>query len=142
MRVALDREASTLLAGALRFNWREGYGVVIPLRLIDPHRLQPGQLAERLCATAETLYSELYHQRGVDLSSLWRELDRSDQLAIGVARRLILDHVPFYLRQLSLKCATLEEQLAICDSRRRRVAEAEGNGQSAESARKRSARSP
>lgn len=136
MRVALDREAPTLLAGDLRFNWREGYGVVIPLRLIDPRRLQPEKLADLLRATAETLYSELYYQRSVDLSSLWRELDRSDQLAIDVARRLILDHVPFYLRQLSVKSLTLQEQLATCDSRRRRVAEAEGNDQPAESARK------
>ena len=136
MRVALDNDAPTILAGALRVNWHEGYRVVIPLRLIDPHRLQPGQLAELLRATAETLYSEPYQQDSVDLSPLWRELDRSDQLEIGVARRLILDHFPFYLRQLSVKCAPLEEQLAICDSRRRRVAEAEGDGQSAESARK------
>ena len=136
MRVALDREVSTLLAGDLHVNWRAGYGVVIPLRLIDPHRLQPENLADLLRSTAETLYSDLYYQGSVDLSSLWRELDSSDQLAIDVARRLILDHVPFYLRQLSVKSPTLQEQLAICDSRRRRVAEAEGNDQSAESARK------
>ena len=135
VRVALDREAPTLLAGALNYNWREGYGVVIPLRPVDPHLVQPERLAAMLRATAEDLYSKLYNQGGVDLSPLWRELDRSDQLEIGIARRLILDHVPFYLRQLSVRNEPIEEQLTICDSRRRRIAEAEADGESLEPAR-------
>ena len=136
MRVALDDEARTLLAGALNYHWREGYRVVVPLRRIDPDRLQTEQLRALLRATAEQLYCELYNQGSVDFSSLWRELDRSDQLEILVARRLILDHVPFYLRQLSIKSKGIEAQLAVCDSRRRGIAEAEAEGQSTESARK------
>ena len=124
-RVALDRGAPTLLAGALHYNWREGYGVVVPLRSVDPYLLPAERLAAMLRATAEDLYSQLYNQGSVDLSSLWRELDRSDQLEIGTARRLILDHVPFYLRQLSVRSEPIEKQLAICDSHRRRIAEAE-----------------
>ena len=44
----------------------------------------------------------------MDFSALWRELDRSDQLEIRIARRLILDHIPFYLRQLSVKSQPIE----------------------------------
>ena len=136
MRVALDQEAPTLLAGALNYNWREGYEVVIPLRPVDPYSLQPERLAATLRATAEDLYSNLYNQGRVDLSTLWRELDRSDQLEIGIARRLILDHLPLYLRQLSVRNEPIEEQLTICDSRRRRIAEAEADGEVLEPARR------
>ena len=133
-QVPLDQNPATLLAGHL--NWRGGYGVMIPLRRIDPDRYQPERLGEILRATAEGLYDMLYNQGGADLSVLWAELNRTDQLEIGIARRLILDHIPFYLRQLSVKCEPIERQLAICDRLRRRIAEAEADsGQSAESAR-------
>ena len=131
MRVALEQEPRTLLAGAL--SWQGGYGVMIPLRRIEPRSLQaewPGRL---LRATAERLYEDLYNQPTADFGALWQELDRSDQLEIGVARRLILDHLPFYLRQLSVECEGIENQLSICDSARRRIAEAEVGGQSSES---------
>ena len=133
MRVALEQEPRTLLAGAL--SWQGGYGVTVPLRRIETDRLQPERLCELLRATAERLYSDLYNQGGTDFSALWQELDQSDQLEIDIARRLILDHVPFYLRQLSVKCEGIEDQLSICDGLRRRVAEAEEDKQSAESAR-------
>ena len=131
IRVALDQEIHTLLAGAL--NWQGGYGVMIPLRRIEIGHLQAEQLFDLLRATAERLYFDLYNQAKVDFNALWRELDRSDQLEIGIARRLILDHIPFYLRQLSVKSHRIENQLAICDSWRRRIAEAEAEGQSGES---------
>ena len=133
MRVALEQEVSTLLAGA--FSWQGGYGVMIPLRRVELGRFQAEQLFDLLRATAERLYFDLYNQGKVDFSALWRELDRSDQLEIRIARRLILDHIPFYLRQLSVKSQPIEEQLAICDSWRRRIAEVEADGQSAESGR-------
>ena len=133
MRAALEQEPRTLLAGAL--SWQGGYGVMIPLRRIESGRLQPERLRDLLRATAERLYSDLYNQGDADFGVLWRELDRSDQLEIDIARRLILDHIPFYLRQLSVKCEGIEEQLSICDGWRRRVAESEEDKQSAEPAR-------
>ena len=133
MQVALEQKMSTLLAGAL--SWKGGYGVMIPLRRVELGRFQAEQLFDLLRATAERLYFDLYNQGKVDFSALWRELDRSDQLEIRIARRLILDHIPFYLRQLSVKSQPIEAQLAICDSWRRRVAEAEADGQTAESGR-------
>ena len=135
IQVPLDQDPDTLLAGHL--TWQGGYGVMIPLRRIDPGRFQPERLSELLRATAERLYIDLYNQRGADFGDLWSELNQSDQLEIEIARRLILDHIPFYLRQLSVRCKPVEKQLAICDRMRRRVAEAEADGeQSAESARK------
>ena len=131
MRVALEREPRTLLAGAL--SWQGGYGVMIPLRRIEPGSLRTERLSHLLRATAERLYEGLYNQPTPDFGALWQELDRSDQLEIGVARRLILDHLPFYLRQLSMKCEGIENQLSICDSARRRFAEAEAGGQLSES---------
>ena len=132
--VVLDREVSTLLAGAL--SWQGGYGVIIPFRRIKPGRVEAAQLRELLRATAEQLYRELYNQENTDFGSLWQELDKSDQLEVGVARRLILDHLPFCLRQLSVKSTQIEERSATCDSWRRRIAEMEADEQPAESARK------
>ena len=101
IRVALDREARTLLAGAVS---RQGADrVMIPLRRIEPDRVETKQLHEMLRATAEQLSREIYNQADADFGALWQELDKSDQLEVRVARRLILDHLPFYLRQLSVK---------------------------------------
>ena len=135
IRVPLDTNPSTLLAGPL--SWQGGYGAMIPLRHIEPDRFRTEQLPDLLCATAERLYFDLYNQRSANFGSLWQELAKSDQLEIGIARRLILDHIPLYLKQLSVKCERIREQLKTCDSLRRRIAEAEAeeDGQSAESAR-------
>ena len=135
IRVPLDKNPSTLLAGPL--SWQGGYGVMIPLRHIEPDRFRTEQLSDLLRATAERLYYDLYNQRSADFGSLWQELAKSDQLEIGIARRLILDNIPFYLKQLSVKCERIRERLKTCDSLRRRIAEAEAgkDGQSAESAR-------
>ena len=152
LRVALVQAPDTLLVGDLR--WQEdalgvinpmpqvvalaaygtgsnvkGYAVVISLRRIDPGPIPPERLRKLLRSTAEQLYSNLYDQTNADFSALWQALDRSDQLDIGIARRLILDHVPFYLRQLSVKSDDIEKCLTACDSCRRRIAEAEADGQ-------------
>ena len=160
IRVALEQEPDTLLAGALRWQGDlgvktpmpivvaltaagaradvPGYEVMVPLRRIDPVRIQPQErLRDLLRSTAEQLYSELYGQEtNAGLGTLWQALDRSDQLDIRIARRLILDHVPFYLRQISVKSDGIEKQLAHCDLWRRRIAEAEADNQPAESHRK------
>lgn len=133
IRVALDENPDTLLAGDL--DWRR-YDVIVPLRRIDPDSFDARQLGALLRATAEWLYSHVYNQKNADFSALWRELARSDQLEIGIARRLILDHIPFYLRQLSVNGEKIREYLNICDSLRRRIAEGEADGQSIESVRK------
>ena len=134
IRVALDQKARTLLAGAVS---RQGADrVMIPLRWIEPDRMETQQFREVLRATAEQLSREIYNQANADFGALWQELDKSDQLEIGIARRLILDHLPFYLRLLSLKSAGLAERLATCDVWRRRIAETEADGQPTEYDRK------
>ena len=137
MLVSLDAKAPTLLAGQLRYRWRNGYEVIIPLRRIDLDRLSTERLHTLLRATAEGLHGELYNQPPADFGSLWKELNRSDQLEIGIARRMILDHIPFYLRQLSVQSEPIKERLANYESKRRVKAEAEAgkDGQSAEPAR-------
>lgn len=139
MRVPLDADAPTLLAGPLPYRCKDKeYEIEIPLRHVDLDHLSAERLRTLLRATAEELHGELYNQPPVDFGSLWKELDRSDQLEIGIARSMILDHIPFYLRQLSVESEPVKERLANCDSKRRRKAEAEAgkDGQSAESARK------
>ena len=134
LRVALDWKARTLLAGAV--SWQGTGRVMIPLRRIEPERLETKHLREVIRATAEQLSREIYNQADSNFGALWQELEESDQLEVRVARRLILDHLPFYLRQLSVKGPQTEEHLAICDAQRRRIAEIEADGQPTESARK------
>lgn len=126
LRLPLETDVNTLIAGALR--WKGGYRVEIPLRRIDPARFSPDALADILRCTAEELFRQLYNQRRPDFRSLWQELDRTDQLEIGIARRLILQHIPFYLRQLSLRSQVLHDALNKCDAAGRHVAEQEEAG--------------
>ena len=134
VRAPLEVEAKTLLAGAL--SWKGWYRVLITLRRVEPTRLEPKRLTDLLRATAERLYEALYNQKRPDLEALWQELDRSDQLEVAVARRLVLDHLPLYLRQLRLSAPTLSQRLTDCDRARGQVAEAETGGQDAEPARR------
>ena len=136
IRVTLDANPSTLLAGPPES--RGGREVIIRFRSIAPERFDPERLSTLLRATAEWIDSDLYLQNNENFGSLWQELDKSDQLEIGIARRLILDHIPFYLRQLSVRSELIQDLLASCDSFRRRIAEAEAgkDAQSAESAKK------
>ena len=133
IRVALDTDLNTLLAGPL--NWRGGYGVMIRLRRIKPEDLPTEQLPDLLRATAERLYFELYNQLKPDFDALWQKLAKSDQLGIEVARRLILDHIPFYLRQLSVKSERVRGLLTRHDSLSRRLVEVEEQGEPVESVR-------
>ena len=139
IEIPLDQNPASLLAGHL--NWQGlhcRYGVMVSLRCIDPDRFEPERFGDQLRATAERLYADLYNQQAADFASLWSELDQSDQLEIEIARRLILDHVPFYLRQLPLRSKSIKEQLEACDRLRRRIVEAEtdGGGPSVDCARK------
>jgi hypothetical protein len=134
VRAPLEVEAKTLLAGAL--SWKGWYRVLITLRRVEPTRLEPERLTHLLRATAERLYEALYNQKRPDFEALWQELDRSDQLEVAVARRLVLDHLPLYLRQLRLSAPTLSQRLTDCDRARGQVAEAETGGQDAEPARR------
>lgn len=132
--VPLEQEPQNLLAGPLC--WKGGFRVVIPLRAIVPDDHSPERLGAMLRDTAERLYVDLYNQKRPDFEPLWRELDRSDQLEIGVARRLILDHIEVYLKPLSTGNAELKRALAVCHEERRRIAQADDDGRDAGPARR------
>lgn len=78
------------------------YIIRIGLRTPDFQHTSPSELSGFLRSAAEYLLKEVYNQKKTDLGSLWEELDRSDQLDIRIAQRLILDHLPFYLTQLKI----------------------------------------
>ncbi|EJM18904.1 hypothetical protein PMI21_01875 [Pseudomonas sp. GM18] len=132
-RVPLSPRPSNLLAGPL--NWIKGFRVEIPLRRIDPARHTSQELEVLLRGTTERLYADLYNQRRPNLGSLWQQLDRTDQLEIGLARRLILDSLHFYLRQLSVGSEVIKKALRACDNERTKVAEAEEDQRDASEAR-------
>ena len=123
IEVSLDPNIDNLLIGGIER--RNEYNVRISFRSIDVRKYNPAQLREMLRATAEILYHRIYNQNNVNFDNLWRELDQSHQLEIEVARRLILNHIPFYLRQLTVRCETIEQHLEIFDRLRYRIAEAE-----------------
>ena len=126
IRVAIDASPGTLLAGPLG---GQGYELMIRLRRIEPDRFQQEAVPNILRATVEQVYSVLYNQKNADFDSLWQELAQSDQLEVGIARQLILDHIPFYLsRQLSVNSRSIKEQLRRYDVLRSRIVEVERQG--------------
>ena len=134
IEVSLDpkKKITTLLIGKInrqheynRIKRQHEYKVRISFRSIDVREFRPEKLREILRATAESLYRRLYNQKDVNFENFWKQLDQSNQLEIGVARRLILDHIPFYLRQLSISCNAIERHLERFDQLRYRIAEAE-----------------
>ncbi|WP_295612794.1 hypothetical protein [uncultured Lamprocystis sp.] len=106
--VPLNRDAQTLLAG--RLSQKLTHRVQITLREIDPAIFTFEQLAGLLRATAESLCAEIYPPKR-SLQQLWDSLDSSDQLEVDSARRKILYHIPFYLRQLSISHSAIAEAL-------------------------------
>ena len=82
------------------------------------------QVLEDLRASAEYLLAKEYNQQQTDLSNLWDKLDKSEQLDIRIAQQLILEHIPFYLRQLGIqKHARLQDLLKRLDDARYRKIE-------------------
>jgi hypothetical protein len=112
-----------LIAGAPA--WKGGYRVLLRLRRIDPAAQRPDRLADLLRRTAEYLYGHFYNQRKPDFGALWQELENTRQLDIATARRMILDNVPFYLGQLSIRNAILKGLLDRCENAQQRLAELE-----------------
>ncbi len=126
IKVPLDRQTLSLLAGTVK--WMGGYRASIQLRPIDVAQLDSERLATLLRAAAEQLYATFYNQKKPDLSRLWKQLDRSNQLEIDVARNMILEFLPWYLRQLSLEGAELKKALRRWDTQRLRVEEIRAAG--------------
>lgn len=106
--VPLDQKARTLFAGPI--SQKRTIHVQVPLRKIDPADIDPERLSAILRATAETLCAEIYPPKR-DLERLWEQLDNSNQLEVETARRLILNNLPFYLSQLSIRNEVIQDVL-------------------------------
>jgi hypothetical protein len=101
LSVELESSLDTIFAGA--FSWRGGYAVDITLRTV-PNLLDlaPQDLAQLLKRSASYLLDHAYNQKLANITPLWDELEKSDQLSLEVARGLILENLPFYLQQLKV----------------------------------------
>ncbi len=122
INVPLTEEFTTIVAGSLdRF---AGFQFSIPLRNFTAGNHSPDVLIALLKHTANYILDKCYYQPNVDLEPLWQELEKSDQLQIDVARGMILDHLPFYLRQLKAnKCESLRKALEEHDNARKEYQE-------------------
>lgn len=121
--VPIAEDLDSLLIGSI--HWAGGYRALIQLRPVDPNSMDESQLIQLLRATAEVLYAGFYNQPPTDFSGLWQDLGRSDQIEINVARHLILEHIPVYLREISTDHPGIAQALSLWDQARRRVAEVE-----------------
>lgn len=97
--VSLVKDFTTIIAGSP--TWDGEYRCCLPIRDIEPGNYPAERLSFFIKETVKYVLHKCYFQLDPDLSVLWKELEKSDQLEIEVARRLILNHLPFYLRQLN-----------------------------------------
>lgn len=74
--------------------------VLIQLAQVDPDQYAPDALAAMLRQSIRLVAEQWSEQWLGDLSSLWPELESSDQIAIHVARSLILESLPILATQL------------------------------------------
>ncbi len=75
----------------------------IILRRIDPTSFSEVRLAEILRESAARLLRYVYVQRVPNLDAVWEQLGQSEQLDIQVARKLLINDLFFYLRQLGVR---------------------------------------
>lgn len=74
--------------------------VLVQVRQIPFDRFDATELSDLLRRSAEHILRTCCDQREADLGGLWDKLSSSDQLEVDVARAMLLEHLPFYLRQL------------------------------------------
>ena len=129
IRVPLDEEFESVLVGKPRYARLKGdrYEVAIALRWTDPHTETEERLSALLKRTVELLLFRVYDRRQVDLDPLWGELRATEQFDIDIARRLILEDVPLYLRQLgAARDPDVRQVLTMIDEARHRAEEFRG----------------
>lgn len=113
LKVPLSKEFNTIIAGSP--NWRGEFLCYLPIRGISPGVYPDEKLSFLIKQTFRYLLDKIYYQPDPNLDGLWQELEKSDQLAIKVARRVILNHLPFYLRQLNAHHHSKELRNALDD---------------------------
>lgn len=100
----LKSKFTSLITGGLFYEPPSGsfINVRIQLRRPSPESTTASELSTLLRTSTEYLLEKVYEQTDHDLSDLWEELDKSEQLDIRIAQQLVLNHLPFYLRQLGV----------------------------------------
>ncbi|HED12294.1 MAG TPA: hypothetical protein ENI62_01315 [Gammaproteobacteria bacterium] len=101
--VGLEEDFSTLFVGRpgyVSLGESRGYRVDLVLRNIATEQCTDKQLSAYLRNSTTYLMREVYNQIQPRLDALWNDLDKSDQVDIELARSLILQNIPFYLKQL------------------------------------------
>lgn len=88
---------------------------ILPLRMISDVELKEydkAKLSGLIRKTCECILKQAYNQRNVDLD-VWESLEKSDQLELEVARELILNRLPYDLRNIKAtkKNSKLKEAL-------------------------------
>ncbi|MES9887334.1 MAG: hypothetical protein ABW140_11015 [Candidatus Sedimenticola sp. 6PFRAG1] len=115
IKVNLEDKYTNLLVGRPSYHRLEdssGYRVDLVLRKIAVDQCSDKQLSSYLQESTTYLLQEVFNQKQPRLDRLWSELDKSDQVDIELARALILQNIPFYLKQLGAhKHPTLNESI-------------------------------
>jgi hypothetical protein len=130
IKVKLAEDFQTLFIGKPSYfsKGNGGFLVSLELRKVDPTNHTDPELADFIKRSVIYLLKNVYGQAKPALDVLWAELDKSDQVDIELARALILDNIPFYLKQLGAhKHAELDQCLQSYDAARKQVAEFKGN---------------
>jgi hypothetical protein len=123
INVSIAKDCKTLFLGNPYYR-DGGRQVSVVIQPIDVGEFSETRLTEIIKESICWLLRQVYNQNGNDFSGLWSELDKSDQIDIELARTLILDNIPFYLKQLgALKNDELDFHLKAYDIVRKQVAE-------------------
>ena len=104
IRVPIDTTIEGLVMGNLVFSGTRGGKSFFRLRLREvahPEQYEKAALTNMLRKTCECILREAYNQPAPHLGVLWETLEKSNQLELAVARGLILDRLPYDLRNLS-----------------------------------------
>jgi len=109
IEVPLRSKFTSLITGGLFYEYpsKSPTGSIsnVRIQLRRPASIEdtsPSELSALLRSSTEYLLEKAYDQTDCDLSNLWEELDKSEQLDIRIAQQLVLNHLPFYLRQLGV----------------------------------------
>ena len=136
LRVPAEKKARNLLIGTPQFTQVIGGTVAYEVRFrnLDVNAFSNAELSKVLRATAEDLVRYVYLRGVTDLNALWGKLDRTEQLHLETAEKLILEYLPFYLGQIRPAGApTLVRKLAeIEDLRRLRIEHEDAEGKTRE----------
>ena len=102
--VPLDTAFNSLILGNPYYECAEGdvEFVRIKIRRVSDDQISTEEFSEYLKATAEYILKTVYMQQDNDLTSLWDDLNKSEQLDVRIALRLVMKHIPFYLDQLGV----------------------------------------